>query len=357
MTEPMYDTTAPVMVTGATGYVAGWIVKRLLEQGFTVHAAVRDPDNTDKLTYLNAIADELPGTIRYFKADLLTEGAYAEAMQGCQVVFHTASPFALAIDDPQKDLIEPAQLGTRNVLQQVDQTPSVRRVVVTSSCAAIYGDNADIKTTKTGQFTEADWNTSSSLTHQPYSYSKTLAEREAWNLVKTQDRWDLVTINPSLVLGPGINPFATSASFTLMKQFGDGTMKMGTPNYGMGLVDVRDVADAHMAAGFLPTAQGRYIISGYNSNFPEIGAILQQECGEAYPFPKSTLPKVMAWLLGPLLDSSVKRKVIARNVNVPFIAANSKSIRELGITYRPLNESLREMFQQMLDVGIVKAVP
>ncbi|NEQ99666.1 MAG: NAD-dependent epimerase/dehydratase family protein [Cyanothece sp. SIO2G6] len=356
MTEPMYDTTAPVMVTGATGYVAGWIVKRLLDQGFTVHAAVRDPSNTEKLQYLNAIADPAPGTIRYFKADLLTQGAYAEAMQHCQVVFHTASPFALTTDNPQKELIEPAQLGTRNVLQQVNQTPSVRRVVVTSSCAAIYGDNADIKTTKTGKFTEADWNTSSSLTHQPYYYSKTLAEQEAWNIVQTQDRWDLVTINPSLVLGPGINPFATSASFTLIKQFGDGTMKMGTLNYGMGVVDVRDVADAHMAAGFLPTAQGRYIISGYNSNFPEMGAILRQEFGEAYPFPKSVLPKVMAWLIGPLLDSSVKRKVVARNVDVPFIADNSKGIRELGMSYYPLNESLRDMFQQMLDAGIVTAL-
>ncbi|MCB1175872.1 MAG: NAD(P)H-binding protein, partial [Leptospiraceae bacterium] len=93
------DTTKPVLVTGATGYVAGWVVKRLLDEGLTVHAAVRDPDNQEKLKYLNALVDTAPGKIKYFKADLLDEGSFAQAMQGCQVVFHTASPFTSKIKD------------------------------------------------------------------------------------------------------------------------------------------------------------------------------------------------------------------------------------------------------------------
>jgi len=119
--------------------------------------------------------------------------------------------------------------GTRNVLEEVNRTPSVKRVVLTSSCAAIYGDNADLKNTPNGIFTEDIWNTSSSLEQQAYSYSKTLAEKEAWKINKKQTRWDLVTINPSLVVGPGINPHATSESFKLVKQFGDGSMKAGAP--------------------------------------------------------------------------------------------------------------------------------
>lgn len=353
MTELVYDTSAPVLVTGATGYVAGWLVKRLLEAGFTVHAAVRNPENVEKLQYLKAIASNTPGTIKYFKSDLLVEGSYSEAMQGCSVVFHTASPFTIAVDNPQADLIEPAQLGTRNVLQQATQTDSVKRVVVTSSCAAIYGDNADLKMTDNGMFTEADWNTSSSLTHQPYSYSKTLAEQEAWNIAKSQDRWDLVTVNPSLVIGPGINPFATSESFSLIKQFGDGTMKMGVANYGMGLVDVRDVAQAHMAAGFSPNAQGRYITSGYNSSFPAIAQILRESFGTAYPLPTKTLPKAFVWLVAPLVDKAITRKVVSRNIGWPFVADNSKGGRELGMTYRPLKDSLTEMFQQLIDAGLL----
>ena len=349
MSDTHYNTSAPVLVTGATGYVASWLVKRLLDEGFVVHAAVRNPDNQEKLVYLNKLAEQSPGKIRYFKADLLEQGSYAEAMQGCEVVFHTASPFTLAADDPQKELIDPAQLGTRNVLTQANSTESVKRIVVTSSCAAIYGDNADLSNTEKNQFTEADWNSTSSLAHQPYSYSKTLAEQEAWRIAESQDRWKLVVINPSLVLGPGINPFATSASFSLIQQFGDGTMKSGMVDLGIGAVDVRDVAEAHMKAGFNPDAQGRHIVSGYNTDFPEFAKILRNQFGEAYPFPTKSLPKWLVWLVGPFLAKNTTRKYIARNVGLPFVADNSKSIRELGLSYRPLKTSLVEMFQQLID--------
>jgi nucleoside-diphosphate-sugar epimerase len=260
------DKNAPVMVTGATGYVAGWLVKRLLDAGHAVHAAVRDPGDADKLRYLEAVAADAPGTLRFFAADLLQPGSYAEAMEGCELVFHTASPFTLDVEDPVKELIEPARLGTRNVLEQANQTSSVKRVVVTSSCAAIYGDNADLERAPDGVFTEEVWNESSSVKHQPYSYSKTLAEREAWEICGEQDRWDLVTINPSLVLGPGSIRRSTSESFNVMKQFGDGTLKAGVPRMGIGIVDVRDLADAHYQAGFNPQAKGRYITSA-----PQLG--------------------------------------------------------------------------------------
>ena len=347
--EQIYDTSAPVMVTGATGYVAGWLVKRLLEEGFTVHAAVRNPDNPDKLKYLNQLAADCSGSIRYFKSDLLEMGSYAEAMEGCQIVFHTASPFTISVDDPQKDLIEPAQLGTRNVLEQATKTASVKRVVVTSSCAAIYGDNADLDNAVGSMFTEADWNQSSSLSHQPYSYSKTLAEKEAWKIAKSQSQWDLVTVNPSLVLGPGINPFATSESFSLVKQLGDGTMKTGTVNYGLGCVDVRDVAEAHMAAAFVPSAKGRYITSAHNTNLPELARLLREQYGDAYPIPTKVLPKWLVWLVGPVLAKGTTRTGIGRNVDIPFLADNSKGKQELGLTYRPLKESIVEMFQQQID--------
>lgn len=355
MSQPVYDTSAPVLVTGATGYVAGWIVKDLLDLGFTVHAAVRDPSKTEKLRNLNEVAAQSPGTIRYFKSDLLQSGSYDEAMEGCSVVFHTASPFALRVEDPQKDLVEPAQLGTRNVLEAANRTPSVRRVVVTSSCAAIYGDNADLEAVPGGMFTEEVWNTSSNLQHQPYSYSKTLAEKEAWKLAEAQTRWDLVVINPSFVMGPGINPSGASESFAFMKQLGDGSLKSGVPNFGVGVVDVRDVSQAHLAAAFVPSANGRHIVSGHNASFPEMAAVLRRRYGAAFPFPKKTLPKWLVWLVGPLADRSVTRKIVARNVDLPWRADHGKSVRELGMSYRSLTESLTDMFDQMVDRGLLKA--
>ncbi len=345
------DQNTPVMITGATGYVAGWIVKKLLDDGLTVHAPVRDPENAEKSKHLNEISKKAPGTIKFFKADLLDEGSYGEAMAGCKVIFHTASPFKIDVTDPQKELIDPAQLGTRNVLEVVNRTPSVERVVLTSSCAAIYGDNADLKNTPNGVFTEDIWNTSSSLEHSPYSYSKTLAEKEAWKINEKQSRWDLVTINPTLVIGPGINPHATSESFKLIKQFGDGTMKPGAPHIGFGVVDVRDLAEAHFKAAFTPEAQGRYIISGHNTDFPSMAEALIDKFGNDYPIPRKVMPKWLVWLVAPMVDKAMTRKWVSRNVNLPWKGDNSKGVRDLGMTYRPMKESMIDFFQQLIDSG------
>lgn len=357
MNEPDgIDTGKPVLVTGASGYVAGWIVKRLLESGYTVHAAVRDPNNPAKVAHLERLAAELPGTLRFYKADLLEDGSYAEAMEGCAVVFHTASPFTLDESDPQKKLIEPALEGTRNVLRQANATDSVRRVVLTSSCAAIYGDNADIRATRSGRFTEDDWNTTSSLDHKPYSFSKTLAEREAWKIASVQDRWDLVTINPSLVLGPGIKADTTSGSSELIGQLAGGRLRLGVPDYAFGAVDVRDVAEAHYRAGTdLSVESGRYIVSGHDTSLPELAAILRRHFGDRYPFPRGTLPKWMAWVFGPLVDRSLSRRLIARNVGIPARWDNSKSRRVLNMRYTPLETSVTGMFQQMIEAGLVRA--
>ncbi|AIY39915.1 Dihydroflavonol-4-reductase [Collimonas arenae] len=345
------DKNIPVMVTGATGYVAGWLVKRLLEEGLTVHAPVRNPDDVGKLQYLDEIAENSPRKIRYFKADLMQVGSYEQAMAGCQVVFHTASPFKIDVKDVQKELIEPAQLGTENVLATANKTPSVKRVVLTSSCAAIYGDNADLDKTPSRMFTEEIWNTSSSATHQPYSYSKTLAERAAWEIVKAQNRWDLVTINPSLVIGPGINPNGSSESFNIIRQLGDGTMKAGVPDIGIGVVDVRDVAEAHFRAAFTLAANGRYITSGHNTSFLEMAATLLDRYGKDYPIPRHALPKWLVWLVGPIANKALTRKMVLLNVGLPWRADNSRSRNELGVAYRPLADSMNDFFQQLVETG------
>lgn len=341
------DINKPVMVSGATGYVAGWLVKKLLDDGFTVHAPVRNPENKEKLKYLNLLAEKSSGSIKYFKADLLDDGSYDEPMKGCELVFHTASPFVISVKDSQKDLVDPALMGTKNVLESVSKTASVKRVVLTSSCAAIYGDAKDMLDFPNGTATEEHWNTTSSLTHQAYSYSKTLAEKEAWKLSAEQSRWDLVVINPSLVIGPGINPFGTSESFNIIKQLGDGNMKMGAPGLDFGMVDVRDLAIAHFNAGTMPNAKGRHIISADRMPLLELGKILRSHFGDVYPFPKKELPKWLVWLMAPAVG--VKRKMIANNVGYLFKVENSKGVKELGMQYRPLKESIVDFFQQMVD--------
>ena len=162
----------PVLVTGATGYVAGVLIAHLLEKGLTVHGTVRDPTKTDRLKHLNDAASKTKGTIKFLKADLLAEGSYDEAAKGCSVIFHTASPFALNVKDPDKDLIEPALRGTENVLTTANKTPSVKRVVLTSSCVAIYNHAKELQDIPGGVFTEENWNRGSTREDNPYPLSK-----------------------------------------------------------------------------------------------------------------------------------------------------------------------------------------
>ena len=340
------------MITGATGYVAGWIVKRLLEEGFTVHAPIRSPENPEKTKYLDELAKASPGEIKYFKADLLTDGSYLESMKGCSTVIHTASPFISQVKDAQKDLVDPALKGTRNVLNSVNQTPSVTKVVLTSSCAAIYGDNLDVEGYPNKTLTEDIWNTSSSLSHQPYSYSKTVAEKEAWEMAGEQERWKLVVINPSLVMGPGINPKGTSESFNIIKQMSDGTMRMGAPDFHIGMVDVRDVAEAHYQAAVRDDAEGRHIVSGHNTNFLEMGQVLRSVVGDQYPFPKKNLPRWLVMIMGPL--NGLKRDMLKKNLGYPWKADHSKSVQKLGINYRSKETSLGDFFNQLVETGQIK---
>lgn len=252
------------MVTGATGYVAGVLVKELLKAGLTVHCAIRDPNNLDKIQHLTDAAATLSQTpdnncsLKFFAADLMKDGSYMESMQGCTVVFHTASPFFLNTNmsnsEAQKQLLDPAVHGVENVLKSVAQTPSVRRVVLTSSCYAVLTDAADCKLSKNGITNEEIWNSTASIQYIPYAYSKKLAEERAWEMSKEhgEDNYKLITILPSFVMGPGLKVHSESESYKFITALGGGVMKNGCPDMGLFLVDVQDVAQAHIKAAFTP---------------------------------------------------------------------------------------------------------
>jgi dihydroflavonol-4-reductase len=345
------DRSVPILVTGGSGYVASWIVRCLLEDGYTVRATVRNPAKPAGLEHLQVLASAHPGKLSLHAADLLEEGSFTAAMQGCQLVLHTASPFLLGkVKDPQAQLVRPALEGTRNVLASVEATPSVKRVVLTSSVAAIFGDNADLAGREC--FTETDWNTTSSVEHQPYAYSKTVAEREAWAIQAAQDRWDLVTIHPGLVLGPSLTTVSNSGSMTTMRHFTDYSMAMGAPALQMAAVDVRDVGRAHVLAGVTPEAQGRYIAVAETVSLLTISKILAGAFGRRASFPRRELPKVMIKLGAPF--AGLTGKYVDLNVGWPLAFDNSRTVRDLGIAFRPVGESVVEHFQQMIDDGLAK---
>lgn len=342
-----------ILVTGASGYIASWIVKYLLEEGHTVHGTVRSLNKKEKTEHLQKISENAKGELKLFEADLMKEGSFAEAMKGCDIVMHTASPFIVGnITDPETELIQPAKLGTSNVLNEANNSETVKRVVLTSSVVAIYGDAIDGKHVPNNTFTEEHWNTTSSADHQPYPYSKTVAEKEAWKIADAQDKWVLTTINPGFVFGPSLNKNNQGTSATFIKNLGDGTFKQGMPDLGGVQVDVRDVAQAHILAGFNEKSSGRHITAGSNARFIELANILRDHFGDAYPFPNKVVPKFLIWLMAPRIGFS--RKFVSKNVGHKFNADNSYSKEDLGLEYRPLEETLVDHFQQILDDGLIE---
>jgi nucleoside-diphosphate-sugar epimerase len=346
------DKSKPVLVTGGSGYVASWIIKKLLEEGINVNATVRDLSNFKKVDHLTALAKTSAGKLKLFKSDLLDTGSFDEPMRYCELVIHTASPFFITgTKNPEKELILPAREGTRNVLESANRNPTVKRVVLTSSVLAIYGDNADIALTPAGIFTERLWNITSSAEHQPYPFSKTVAEKEAWAIAKEQDQWDLLTINPGWILGPSVSTRKDSMSISSMIQFGDGTYKAGVPEIWSGIVDVRDVAAAHIKAGYTPEASGRHIIVSGVATLLDLANMLRKHFGDDYPFPSRQVPKFLFWLIAPMLGFT--RKFVSRNAGIQLKVDNSYSKKDLSMSYTPIEQTVKEHFQQLLDDGLL----
>ncbi len=342
---------APVLVTGASGYVAGWIIKFLLEEGYMVHATVRDPYKKSSTEHLQKIAETAPGQIRFFKADLLNNGDFEAAMQNCELVFHTASPFLLNVKDPVKDLLNPALKGTENVLNTVNKTPSVKRVILTSSVVSIFGDNIDYVKSGKKTLDESDWNTTSSTSHMPYPYSKVQAEKRAWEIADAQKRWDLVTINPGGIWGPSLTKTSKSATIDLLMRLADGRSKAGVPDLKLPFVDVRNVAEAHIKAAFNPVANGRYILLNETITMKNMADILQTKYGNTYPFPGKVVPKWLVWLMAPA--SGTTRKFVSKNVGYDLKFDHSKSVRELDIAYLDKKDTLYDQFEQLKSDGLI----
>jgi nucleoside-diphosphate-sugar epimerase len=345
------DRNKPILVTGGTGYLASWIVKQLLDETVTVRTTVRDKHNHSKYQHLLDIAQRSKGQLEIVEADLLLDRSFRKAMNGCELVIHTASPFKITgIKNPDKELVQPALQGTRNVLFMANDTSSVKRIVLTSSIVAMIGDAADIHKLNQGMLTEASWNTTSSVKHQPYPYSKTMSEKEAWKIAKKQSRWDLVVINPGLILGPSLSRRTDSTSIDLMIQLYSGKFKVGAPAGDHAIVDVRDVAKAHILAGFTPSASGRYLTAAHQKDFLAIAKVIKDKY-PAYPVPTKHLPKWLFKLVGPFMGFS--RKYIERNVGHDIVFDNSYIQTNLKMNFKPFEKTVADHFDQLVSDGLI----
>jgi nucleoside-diphosphate-sugar epimerase len=336
-------TNSPVLVTGASGFIASHIVHQLLEGGYRVRGTVRDPAKTRAEGHLTGLAGA-DQRLELTAADLLTPGAFDVAVRDCEYVIHTASPYAIDVEDPQRDLVDPAVRGTISVLESCQESQSMKRVVLTSSVAAIT-DQAD------GHLnTESDWNTRSSLTRNPYYYSKTLAEQAAWQFMDaSQTRFDLVVVNPFFVIGPSLVP-GINTSHTSLIGLTNGripvVMALEWP-----LVDVRDVARAHILAMENPAAAGRYIIAAETRTVRQVLELLRAKgWGDRYRLPSIGFDNAVGVALtraAVRFQPAGTRDYMRNHLGGEMRFDNSKARRELEIEFRDVDQTILDTMSDL----------
>ncbi len=333
-----------VCVTGASGFVGAHLVRELLARGYQVRGTIRGNAASSANDVLRSVA-AAGDSLDLHSADLETAGAFDRVVEGCDVVFHTASPYRLTVDDPQRDLVAPAVDGTLNVLRAA-AAAGVRRVVLTSSMAAITDEPlAD------HVFTERDWNERSSLTRNPYYYSKTCAERAAWHFMQAETPpFSLVVLNPFLIVGPSFTP-ALNPSNALFRDLLTGVYPV-LMHINWGLVDVRDVATAHVLAAERPEAHGRYLCAGESLTMADLVEVLRHSGYAAgYALPRlrltgglgSAIVRLASYTQSPGAGSYLRTHV-GRHLRYD----SGRIRRELGVVFRPARESVLDAVRDLV---------
>ncbi|KAJ8762257.1 hypothetical protein K2173_007413 [Erythroxylum novogranatense] len=334
-----------VCVTGAGGYLASWLVKFLLEKRYVVHGTVRDPCD-DKNSHLKAL-EYASENLQLYKADLLDyEGLYA-AIEGCDGVFHVATPVSAPVANPEVEIVEPAVVGARNVVNACVKA-KVKKVVVVSSVAAIIRNPNWSKDHVLDEECWSSFDNSKPRTGWDwYDVSKTSAEQEAVGYAD-RNELNLVTVCPSLIIGPMLQPKINSSSNFLLLLFGksnlgefyhsssssssaaandDEQMDNEKIDFGsIGLVDVRDAAESLLLVYEKADARGRYICNSYVVRVEDV----VEKMKKLYPnynYPKSY------------------------NEDIAWPKLSSKKLQALGWTYRTLEDTIIDSFNNYVDRG------
>lgn len=333
--------TETVLVTGGTGFIASWCIAGLLKRGYHVRTTIRSAGRADAVRASVARETDPGDRLTTCIADLASDDGWNAAIAGCTYVLHVASP--LGTDSPKdpNDLIVPAREGTLRVLRSAVRA-GIKRVVMTSSVAAssrrINGpDSVNDETV---------WTDIHDGIVIPYRQSKTLAERAAWDFMAREGgSTQLTTILPSAVLGPMLSK-EHLGSVQFVQRLLSGKMP-GYPRLGFTVVDVRDVADAHLLAMTSDQAPGeRFIAANEFMWMEDVARMLRTELGDrASKVPQRRLPDFVL-RLGSLFDPTLR--MVTPNLGRKHVASSAKARRVLGWKPRPVKTTVLDCAQSLI---------
>ncbi|WP_219462359.1 NAD-dependent epimerase/dehydratase family protein [Nonomuraea rhizosphaerae] len=337
--------TETVLVTGGTGYVAGWCVVELLRRGYRVRATVRDASKEAGVrAAVRAVVD--PGDrLTFAVADLTGDEGWDAAVAGCDHVLHVASPLGLA-DATDDALIGPARDGTLRVLKAATRA-GVRRVVMTSAANAASPSSY----AEEGVTDESLWTDPADPSLSPYRRSKTLAEKAAWDFMAGHDGpTTLTTILPGSVFGPILAPAHVGSTQIVARMIG-GRMP-GSPRIGLEIVDVRDLADIHVRAMTSPQAGGqRFLATGEFTWMRQMAVTLREGLGEAgEKVSTRQLPDLLVRLIS-IFDKPLRSITISlgrRNRH-----STGKAERVLDWRPRPASQTVLDCARSLIAHGVV----
>lgn len=330
-----------VLITGGSGFLAAHVLNSFLSRGYNVRTTVRNENSAEKVKKSHSkYLDQLSFAI---VSDVATPGGHDDAVKGVDGVIHTASPFQMSVEDNKKDLLDPAINGTTSVLTSVyKHNPTVKRVVITSSFAAIVDMNKGDR--KGYTYTEKDWNP---VTYEEaakkdtdggvaYCASKTFAEKAAFDFVKEKKpNFDVTAINPPMVYGPALHTISSldhlNTSSADIYRLMNGSEKTVPDTSFYAFVDVRDVAEAHAIAYETPAAAGqRYFTTAGSFTYQQVCDIIRKD----FPEKRDQVPEGTPG--APIPDV--------------YRVGNSKARRELGIEFNDLQKTIHDMAAELIAI-------
>ena len=349
------DGTPVVLVTGASGFIATYVIKQLLQEGkYRVRGTVRDSKNEAKVRPLMELVPDAARPLELVDADLLNDESWKEAVRGCTFVLHLASPFPSKQPKNEDEVIRPAVEGTLSVLRACSEAGTVKRVVFVSSIAAV---SAGLNGESGKIHTEEDWSAEEACT--PYEKSKLKAEKAALDFMKNleEKKFDLITVCPAVVIGPVLTTSSANNTSVEMVTSLIANKLPSIPNISLPLVDVRDVAPAIIVAMEKnELANNRYLLANETPlHYVEAGIMVRSEFKpQGYKVPSKPIGKVGMWIFSKI-DARGK---IAKSIEGKEMKYNiSKAMADLCLAPRPVKSTVLDTCYSLIDIGAVKKTP